>query len=256
MVSRNKQNFEFKLGKSGLILFTVCMSLLLFIVFLFGVMVGKNMDAYPERYSRGIPALVKDKLGFLAVRAPDAVAVRQGTNEAVPTSGEDVDFTFYETLAGKKGEGKTPTPVTPKVPETPVQQPDSIKPGTAAAPDGGLSPGSPPAGDAKTKTPVPVPPTPVPETTQEVKPPGREKYLVQVASYQQKEKAESLSRKIAALGYTPRVVMMDIPAKGRWFRVITGGFESRPLAEKAAGVVEQKIGGLKCTIRAVNDNNN
>jgi cell division septation protein DedD len=218
------------------------------------------MDAYPERYSRGIPALVKDKLGFLAVRAPDAVAVRQGTNEAVPTSGEDVDFTFYETLAGKKGEGKTPTPVTSKVPETPVQQPDGIKPDMAAAPDGGLSPGSPPgsppAGYVMTKTPVPVPPTPVPETTQEVKPPGREKYLVQVASYPQKEKAESLSRKIAALGYKPWVVMTDIPAKGRWFRVITGGFESRPLAEKAAGVVEQKIGGLKCTIRAVNDNNN
>jgi cell division septation protein DedD len=256
MVSRNKQNFEFTLGKIGLILFTVCMSLLLFVVFLFGVLVGRNMDTYPERYSRGIPALVKDKLGFISGRAPSASAVRQGTKEAAPNQGEDVDFTFYDTLAGKKGEAKVPTPVTPKGPEGPGQQPDGIKPGVAVAPAGGQLPGSPREGDVKQKVPAPVPPAPVSEAAKELKPPSGGKYLIQAASYQQKEKAESLGKKIAALGYTPRVVMTDIQAKGRWFRVMIGGFESRPLAEKAAGVVEQKIGGLKCTIRAVNGKNN
>jgi cell division protein FtsN len=256
MVSRNRQNLEFKLGKGGIILFTFCMSLLVFIVFLFGVMVGKNMDTYPERYSRGIPALVKEKLGFLTGRTSGTSAVRQETKETPPTPGEDVDFTFYGTLAGKKGEGKVPSvPVTPKGQEGPVKQSEGIKPGAVAAPTiGGQLPGSPREGDIKPKGPVPALPTP--EPLKEVKPPGREKYIIQVASYQQREKAESLGKKIAALGYPPRVVMMDIPAKGRWYRVVMSGFESRPQAENAAGVVEQKIGGLKCTIRAVNDKKN
>ncbi|MBN1614971.1 MAG: SPOR domain-containing protein [Deltaproteobacteria bacterium] len=239
MVSRNRQNFEFKLGKGGIILFTFCMSLLLFVVFLFGVMVGKNMDTYPERYSRGIPALLKDKLGFLAGRTSGGSSVRRETKEAIPVPEGDVDYTFYDTLAGRKDEGKKPAPVTSKVQEGSTKQPEGVKPDTAATP----TVGGQVTGTTGLQGPVPMP-------VKEAKPHGNETYVIQAASYQQKEKAESLGRKIAALGYVPRVVMTDIPSKGRWYRVMMEGFESRQLAEQAAGVVEQRVGGLKCTIRA------
>jgi len=51
-MSKNVHAFELKLGKRALILFVIGMSCLLFIVFLFGVTIGKNIDTYPEKYSR------------------------------------------------------------------------------------------------------------------------------------------------------------------------------------------------------------
>ncbi len=54
MAAKNRRMFELRLGKLGLILFIGGMSLLLFSMFLLGVVVGKHMEAYPERYSSGL----------------------------------------------------------------------------------------------------------------------------------------------------------------------------------------------------------
>ena len=43
--------------------------------------------------------------------------------------------------------------------------------------------------------------------------------------------------------------MKELPGKGRWFRVIVGGFENREKAQAAADQMTGKIRGLKCVIR-------
>jgi cell division septation protein DedD len=57
-------------------------------------------------------------------------------------------------------------------------------------------------------------------------------------------------KKFAALGFAPHVVMKDLSEKGRWFRVIVGGFESREKAKEASERIVAKFRGLKCVIRA------
>jgi cell division protein FtsN len=58
------------------------------------------------------------------------------------------------------------------------------------------------------------------------------------------------------LGFSPRVVMKEIPEKGMWFRVIVGGFESRERAQEAADKMTEKVRGLKCVIRPSGESGN
>jgi hypothetical protein len=104
MASKNARNFEFKLGKQALVLFILGMSLLLFCVFLFGVVVGKHIDAYPEIVARGIPGMIRDKLGFGKENTPTVVATEEESEDAASAEQEDFGLTFYDTLA-KKGAG-------------------------------------------------------------------------------------------------------------------------------------------------------
>jgi len=79
---------------------------------------------------------------------------------------------------------------------------------------------------------------------------GSGRFEVQVAAYREKAQAEQMVKKMAAMGFSPRVVMKDLPGKGRWFRVIVSGFESRGTAQEAAGKMTAKIRGLKFVIRS------
>ena len=94
MSSRKVRNFEFKLGKLGLILFVFGTSLFLLSAFIFGVIVGKNIESYPEKIVRGIPGITKQKI----VREP--VDMRGVAKE----EGRDFELTFYDTLARKSDE--------------------------------------------------------------------------------------------------------------------------------------------------------
>ena len=49
MSSRKVRDSEFRLGKLGLILFVFVTSLFLLSAFIFGVIVGKNIESYPEK---------------------------------------------------------------------------------------------------------------------------------------------------------------------------------------------------------------
>lgn len=77
-----------------------------------------------------------------------------------------------------------------------------------------------------------------------------------MAAYRERPQAERMVKRIGALGFAPRVVVKDLPGKGRWFRVIVGGFESRHAAEEAADQITGKIEGLKFVIRAADRNGN
>lgn len=207
MASKNVRVFELKLGKRALILFIVGMSCLLFVVFLFGVTIGKNIDSYPEKYSRGFRGMMMEKLGWSSNRAETAVSV-----------GETV------TETAKSGGGET-------VPEE--------KKAPAAVPS-----------DEKQAS--------VPAATQaEIKAPAeQEKYQIQVGSFKEKEKADQLGKKLAGLGFSPRVSEVQVPKKGKWLRITLEGFESREDAQKAADRVAAKIKGLNCVVLRMAAKNN
>ena len=110
MQSRKSSDFEFKLGRFGLILFTFAVSLLLLFSFIFGVIVGKNIESYPEKIVRGIPNIVKEKI--TAGKESVAEIVEQEKEVKEPEEEKEKDelkLTFYNTLTEKTKAGRTET---------------------------------------------------------------------------------------------------------------------------------------------------
>jgi len=84
-------DFEFRLGRFGLIFITLVIALLFLFFFVCGVMVGKNIDSYPKKITRDIPGAIKQRF------------VKSGV---IPTDtdkdkSDDFEFTFYDKLKGK-----------------------------------------------------------------------------------------------------------------------------------------------------------
>lgn len=90
MTSKNVRVFELKLGKRALILFILGMSCMLLVVFLFGVTVGKNIDTYPEKFSRGLRGMMMEKLGWTSNRPETAVSASETAKETVKARVEEV----------------------------------------------------------------------------------------------------------------------------------------------------------------------
>ncbi len=266
---KNRRVFELRLGKVGLILFISGMSLLLFSIFLLGIVIGKQMETYPERYTSGIPELIRDRL-LAAVSNQGKSAsppVNQGNKEDPVAGGADFGLTFYDTLGGKKGGAAAGTQVGSakhKTSEIPAEQGSPARTSTET-PSSARMPGvmrretpSPVSGDeAGVKKLNPSPEgKPAGETGVKKSPAGeialpvKGRFEVQVAAYRERSQAEQLVRKFKTLGFSPRVVMKELPGKGRWFRVIVGGFESREMAQEAADQMAGKVNGLKFVIRS------
>ena len=62
--------------------------------------------------------------------------------------------------------------------------------------------------------------------------------------------ADELAGKLKSLGYAPRVEVTSLPDKGKWFRVIMNGFQTREDAQKAADKISRSIKGLNCVVRS------
>jgi len=349
MAADNVRRFEFRLGKWGLTLFAGGMSLLVFFAFLFGVRVGKEIDAYPEKYSWGI---AKQLLGMAGLAENGAssktvVAVREAGKDRPANENAEYDLSFYDTLSKKSnslrpqqsagesaqqsaagpatdaGERGASLPAAPSVPQKgflpgdrpdlkqkerqepvesetergAVHQPKTLsrgekeKPPTArpaheqkekgvesaaaVAEKRGVSrtdknliveKKAEPKGDKKVadekridataekisaaekKTARSVDRQDV-KKEEKGKKPEAKKYLVQVGSYRDKGKADQMAAKLNSLGYTARIVPMDLPGKGRWYRLTLSGLSSQEKAKEAAAAVEKKIGGSKGFIR-------
>jgi len=71
MEIRRPKKFELRLGKVGFVLFTFGVSCLLLIAFVLGVMVGKNIETYPEKITGAIPGLVREKIAAVPVSTAD-----------------------------------------------------------------------------------------------------------------------------------------------------------------------------------------
>ncbi|MHB8769481.1 MAG: SPOR domain-containing protein [Syntrophales bacterium] len=272
MTVKNRRVFELRLGKVGLIVFIGVMSALLFSLFLFGVVVGKHMEAYPERYASGITEVIRDR--FLAFRTKQEKGPSPAADEAkVPESdggGADFGLTFYDTLGGKRGgaageaapggvkhkaagsaadqapaAGSTPVTRTEPAPGQGGAMGDAAPAPAAGGEEGAKStPASrEPAGEGE---------APLPSTGETVRQEQRQ-FEIQVAAYRERSQAERMVKRIAAMGFAPRVMVKDLPGKGRWFRVIVGGFENRQRAQEAADRITGKIEGVKSVIRASAD---
>jgi cell division protein FtsN len=118
MTSHNSRDFEFKLGKLGLVLFTVGIALLLFFSFIFGVMVGKNIESYPEKIAKGIPRVIKETLTEASDKAISSIKGNDGSQETTaPTDqkkSEQIELGFYDKLTEKEKTRETKLS-TPKI---------------------------------------------------------------------------------------------------------------------------------------------
>ncbi|HYA15507.1 MAG TPA: SPOR domain-containing protein [Syntrophales bacterium] len=223
MSSKNVRTFELKLGKRALVLFIIGMSCLLFIVFLFGVTVGKNIDTYPEKFARGIPSMIKEKLGWSSNRIDTTETVSEPSKEYSKSAGEE--------KATEEKKVSVTVPVGNEEPQAAVQAPASTQ---------------------EQKSSV----SPVVEQAKKKPPRMDEKYLINVVSYKEKDKANRLYKKLKDLGFTPKITEAELHEKGKWFRVTLEGFDSREQAQKVADDVTKKIRGLNCAIHKVVIKNN
>ena len=223
MSSKNVRTFELKLGKRALILFILGMYCLLFIVFLFGVTVGKNIDTYPEKFARGIPGMIKEKLGWSSNRTDTAETVSESSKEYARSGGEE------KVAEEKKVSVTAPVGNEEKQPAVrALASKQEQKPSLSSA-----------AEQAKKRSPR-----------------MDEKYLINIVSFKEKEKANRLYKKLKDLGFTPKVTEAELHEKGKWFRVTLEGFDSREQAQKVADDVTKKIIGLNCAIHKVVLKNN
>jgi cell division protein FtsN len=257
MATKNRRALELKLGKLGIILFVSGMSLLLFGMFLLGIVVGKHLEAYPERYSGGFAELVRERLSWLTPQKEKSPQPDVAANSDNSTPEETFDLTFYKTLGDKKdksnyagGKGtndnrannKTVVPEAKDKAELHLHQNDSSTGGESA----GLVSEQAEAGYSVSMT---------PEGSTDVGMVEKKGFFeVQAAAYRDVSKAEKIINKLKHLGFTPRIVPKEIPNKGKWFRVIAGNFANRQDAEAASLKIAENIAGVKCVIRYNNGN--
>jgi cell division protein FtsN len=118
-------------------------------------------------------------------------------------------------------------PVSPKVSEVkqaaapvPVESPEAVKPAPTPAP---------PAVESKPAAPVATvtqPAAPQPSTAE------AGKFTVQVGSHNDMKQANDQADKLRGAGFEVRVVGVDIPKRGRWYRIQTGSFGTREEANR------------------------
>lgn len=271
MAAKNRRMFELRLGKLGLVLFVGVMSVLLCSMFFLGILVGKQMEAYPERFSTGVAAFLQASLSSSpagkttpAAEIPKRDPAAFG-EETVPAEGH----------GGKKEEALTgsPAPSTdhPEAsfpPTAAAGKPPTAEPraGTAGAPPGAATP-APPAAAKDGLKPGFLPEKKPAETLSGILPAAPPApagggqanqaeglFEIQVAAYQDQRKAEQMIGKLKPLGFASRTLRKEIPGKGVWYRVVVGGFETREKAKTAADAIAGKLRGVKCVIRPASKN--
>jgi cell division septation protein DedD len=201
-----KRDFELKLGKLGVVLFTLGISCLLLVSFIFGVMVGLNIESAPEDIALSIPRLIKQRIARAPEGEPAKPEEGQGEEARKTPKGEKDEFklSYFDTLTKKSDAVKS-----------------SVELKGAKEPPPGA------AGKA---------------------PAAKGKFILQVASLQDRAKAEELRGTLIQMGYDPFVDMADLPGKGKWYRVKLRGFETREDARRVGAEIERKIKGLQCLV--------
>jgi cell division protein FtsN len=193
------KEFEFRLGKLGLVLFVIGISFLLFLSFVTGVMVGVNMEGNPDQVSQGIPGIIKQKVA------------RSEPDETGEAEKGDFKLTFFDTLSKGKGAGSA----------------DATQPRVKKE-------------ESKREEKTPEPTRPVVASVG--------KYVIQVASLQDRKKAEDLRDRLSSMGYAPYIDSAELSDRGRWYRVKLKGFETKEQAQKMVDGLQAKVKGLNCMI--------
>jgi len=236
MTSDNARRFELKLRKLGLFMLICSMAGLLFAAFLFGVVVGNNLDTYPEVISRQMPIKVLQWFGLSEVEKTPSPSVFIKTEKAVPK--ED---------AGKPGlisRDVVPLP------------PPSIETDTAR--------NDPPISE-QSKVKTPLPPSPVidkavnkeravaPSLMKEKdKASASQRYVVQITSCKSKQSAEDAVKQLGKIGFHAKIVTAEIKNKGTWYRVLLSDIEGQDKAKAAAEKIDRVLKGNKSIVHIQN----
>jgi cell division septation protein DedD len=243
------KDFELRLGKLGLTIFILGMSLALLVVFAFGVKVGKDIDSYPARIVGIIP-------GFHG----KVLSRPEGQEQKTEAAGEKGNFKlgFYDSLSGKKADG--PGDISEN-----MQQPQAQPPGPAPAPRTEATPGAPNPAPGSSAAQVTqesaVKAEAKPESKQEAAPRKSEekrpaealnsekgKYIIQVAALKSEPKARELKAKLVKLGYAPKLEAINKKGKGKVYRIRMAGYATQQDAAKVMAKLEKQIPGTKCLI--------
>lgn len=210
MRPQRMKEFEFRLGKLGLVLFVVGISFLLFLAFAMGVVVGVNMESNPEQAARGIPEILRQKVE----RSAEGEAVKAAGEEGRKAESAEKDkfpLTFFDTLT--KGKGAAPSePAQPKAKKEESRREE-------AAPEKAVAP-----------------------------PASAGRFVIQVASLQDRKKAEDLRARLEGMGHNPYIDSAELSDRGRWYRVKLRGFETREDAQKVVDGLQGKVKGIQCMI--------
>jgi cell division septation protein DedD len=192
---------EIQLNGKQLVFLFMAATVVSVVVFLLGVMVGRNVRQPAVEMAAASADSAVDPT------APTESGGAAGTNERIPLSAQET-LTYAERL-------EAPEPAQ----ETPRAQPVAAKPKVPEP-----IPAVAPAAD---RAPAPAPAAV--ETTSFREPPGNG-YVVQVMAAVKREEAESLARRLAAKGYPTFVSVGDVkvPAK---YRVRVGKYSDKREAE-------------------------
>ncbi|WP_136513557.1 SPOR domain-containing protein [Geomonas edaphica] len=193
---------------------------------------GKNPQA-------AVPPVAQQTKAQAAAQASQPAGVVPGQPGQQAQPAPDVPLTFYKTLPSG-GKGAIGSGINTKLPEVlPKSAPATPQ---AAAPEQKAPQSAAPAGKGGDAKPAERASAPAAEKQAE-KQAGDEKqaaeprYLVQVASYKDKQEAESVRAKLAAKGVAAYVVESKLKDKGVWYRIRVGKHLSKQEAQQLAGKV-------------------
>lgn len=171
--------------------------------------------------------------------APDIA--RLETPEAAAQASNAPRYTYAELLAKPD-----PTPVvTAKAPPKPEKPPEPAPaptpapvdpvPAAAVTPTPAPAPATPAPVAAATPEPTKAAPAPVAAAKLPAPPAGATtagKFAVQLGATPDAAEAQKIVQKLQDAGFTPYVVEVDVPGKGRFHRIRSGAFATREEADK------------------------
>ncbi len=132
-MARGRENrFRFTLGRAGFAFFVSAIAALLLVSFLFGVMVGRNMDTYPRKIAQEIPAAISKKIAGVIQGEGEPPQAQEPEKKKEDPS---FQYRFFETLT----EPKAPPPAGPKTPvavKAPAAPPEAAGEESPAPPAG------------------------------------------------------------------------------------------------------------------------
>lgn len=245
MSAGNVKRFEWKLGRTGLIIVIVGMVILLCSSFLLGVGVGKNIDAYPGKIASAPQRFLA--LFWRQAKIDGEQKVMAGKENQIDKN--NMDLSFHDALVSRK-----PLPINNLPDNVDKKQDDVVAVHQEKAPSAVVPPREEVVSakeEVSRQEPPVVEKSPMENksTMKEAPQSDSRSFLIQVASLKDREKAREIDKAVVKMGYSSKVVKTDIKGKGTWYRVIATGFETKAKAQIAAGKISRKV-KTNCIIRA------
>ncbi len=221
---RSKKSVRFEVSRLALAGWGLGLFLALLWMFLLGLFVGKGITPSDINLAEIKKRMVAEGIwpGSSKPAQQEEPSATTNTKKKIPLK----DLEFYEKLAKKK---KAQQQSPPKA-DSPVQK--------------------------KASTVVTPPPTPAPkqvQKTSEQQKPSSTRFTVQLASFKDFASARKFAASFKDMDPQATIRQVDLPGKGRWYRVQVGKLSSRKEAEALANRLGQKY-QLQAFVVSISDN--